>query len=51
MDRPLDRAAGAPLNYRAHLDGLRAVAVYLVVLYHSGLGVFAHGFIGVGAWQ
>ncbi len=34
-------------TYRPYLDGLRAVAVYLVVLYHSGLGVFRHGFIGV----
>ena len=33
--------------YRPHLDGLRAVAVYLVVLFHSGLGSFSGGYIGV----
>lgn len=33
--------------YRAHLDGLRAVAVYLVVLFHSGSTRFSGGFIGV----
>ena len=35
------------LTYRPHLDGLRTVAVYLVVLFHAGLGAFAGGFIGV----
>jgi peptidoglycan/LPS O-acetylase OafA/YrhL len=33
--------------YRAHLDGMRAVAVYLVVLFHAGLAWAAGGFIGV----
>src|SRR3954451_11127235 len=33
--------------YRPHLDGLRAVAVYLVVLFHAGALRFAGGFIGV----
>ncbi len=31
----------------AALDGLRAIAVYLVVAFHSGLGWFGGGFIGV----
>jgi peptidoglycan/LPS O-acetylase OafA/YrhL len=34
-------------SYRPHLDGLRAVAVYLVVLFHAGLSSFAGGYIGV----
>src|SRR3954451_21079305 len=38
---------GHPLTYRPQLDGLRAVAVYLVVAFHAGLGIFSGGFIGV----
>jgi len=33
--------------YRPHLDGLRAVAVYLVVLFHAGVARFSGGYIGV----
>lgn len=40
-------APAAPPSYSPHLDGLRCVAVYLVVAFHAGLGVFASGFIGV----
>ena len=34
-------------GYRPHLDGLRAIAVYLVVAYHAGGDRLANGFIGV----
>lgn len=34
-------------EYRPHLDGLRAVAVYLVVAFHSGSDRLVGGFIGV----
>src|SRR5205085_8502754 len=37
----------APLRYRPYLDGLRAVAVYLVVAFHSGLSQITGGYIGV----
>lgn len=36
-----------PAGYRPALDGLRAVAVVLVVLFHSGLGWIPHGYLGV----
>jgi peptidoglycan/LPS O-acetylase OafA/YrhL len=34
-------------GYRPYLDGLRAVAVYLVVLFHAGSHRFSGGYIGV----
>jgi peptidoglycan/LPS O-acetylase OafA/YrhL len=34
-------------TYRPYLDGLRAVAVYLVVLFHAGSGQFSGGYVGV----
>lgn len=34
-------------GYKPYLDGLRAVAVYLVVAFHAGIGRMAGGFIGV----
>jgi peptidoglycan/LPS O-acetylase OafA/YrhL len=33
--------------YRRELDGLRAVAVLPVILFHSGISVFSGGFVGV----
>ncbi len=39
--------AGSGLVYRPYLDGLRAVAVYLVVLFHAGSGWFSGGYVGV----
>src|SRR5690349_6131012 len=37
----------AGLRYRPYLDGLRCLAVYLVVAFHAGLHRFAGGFVGV----
>lgn len=35
------------MNYRAEIDGLRAVAVVPVILFHAGFETFSGGFIGV----
>jgi peptidoglycan/LPS O-acetylase OafA/YrhL len=45
----IDANRGAPgrTKYRPHLDGLRTVAVYLVVAFHAGLADFRGGFVGV----
>lgn len=37
----------ANLKYRSEIDGLRALAVIPVILFHSGLELFSGGFIGV----
>lgn len=35
------------MNYRREIDGLRAVAVLPVILFHAGFSVFSGGFLGV----
>ena len=35
------------MDYRREIDGLRAVAVLPVILFHAGFGAFAGGFVGV----
>jgi peptidoglycan/LPS O-acetylase OafA/YrhL len=41
------RAAQPKVDYRPDLDGMRAVAILPVLLFHTGLGGFQGGFIGV----
>ena len=35
------------MKYRAEIDGLRALAVVPVILFHAGFEVFSGGFVGV----
>jgi len=35
------------MKYRSEIDGLRAVAVIPVILFHAGFGFFSGGFVGV----
>ena len=40
-------AAAARAGYRREIDGLRAVAVVPVILFHAGFAAFAGGYLGV----
>lgn len=42
-----DRARSRPAKFRQDIEGLRAVAIGLVLVYHAGLPFFPGGFIGV----
>ncbi|KTD76278.1 acyltransferase family protein [Legionella waltersii] len=35
------------MKYRADIDGLRAIAIVLVLMYHAGFSLFSSGFVGV----
>ena len=35
------------MKYRPEIDGLRALAVFPVILFHSGFELFSGGFVGV----
>lgn len=35
------------MQYRREIDGLRAVAVLPVILFHAGFWLFTGGFVGV----
>lgn len=35
------------IKYRREIDGLRAIAVVPVILYHAGLSIFSGGYVGV----
>lgn len=46
MNNP-QRGLGIIVGYRPEIDGLRAIAVVSVVLFHAGIKAFAGGYVGV----
>jgi peptidoglycan/LPS O-acetylase OafA/YrhL len=46
-DPPASTPGGTDLEFRPDVEGLRAVAIILVVLYHSGVSWMSGGFVGV----
>jgi peptidoglycan/LPS O-acetylase OafA/YrhL len=44
LDEPVSRAAS---DYRPDIDGLRAIAVAVIVIFHTGISPLRGGFIGV----
>ncbi|HEX2782497.1 MAG TPA: acyltransferase family protein, partial [Ilumatobacteraceae bacterium] len=40
-------AAAHPARFRADIEGMRAIAVVFVLLYHAALGPFGGGYVGV----
>ena len=44
---PKQSGPALPFGHRPSLDGIRAVAALLVILFHAGMPVLGHGYTGV----
>ncbi|PZQ47775.1 MAG: hypothetical protein DI556_16300 [Rhodovulum sulfidophilum] len=47
FDTPGAARSGVAFRYRPEIDGLRALAILPVVLFHAGFAAFSGGFVGV----